>query len=119
FPSAENETDTPCCDAPVLPKPTSLLPCWFQAPLDLVNIQVAPILLLSVFPPTAIVLPSLDIAPPIPTCAAPELPITVIFPPCCDQVPFVRVKTQNAPWLPLSLFPTTNNVFPSDDKHCC
>src|SRR4051794_20956866 len=41
FPSADRETDPPCCALPIAPKPASLLPCCVQTVPLLVHTQAA------------------------------------------------------------------------------
>jgi hypothetical protein len=57
LPSADSATDVPAA-----PVPTSLLPCWFQAPPLRVKTHAAPAPELSTKPPTMAVLPSPDSA---------------------------------------------------------
>src|SRR5215471_1950485 len=114
FPSAERATEKACCwRAPAPPVPTSLPPCWIQAPLERVKTQAAPKPLLSLAPPTIAVLPSPDRATANPWLAAPAAFVPTSFPPCWLQTPLVRVNTHAAPAKPLSLGPPTMAVFPS------
>src|SRR6187551_2736331 len=97
LPSAESATAPPCW-APQhhVVVPTSLLPCWVHtAPLR-VNTQAPPALLSSV-PPISAVLPSADNATAAPKNTRPKngtVFAPVSLPPCCVQVPALRVNTQ-------------------------
>ena len=60
LPSAERDTEVPWNAAPTASEPTSLGPCWVQAPPLRVQIHTAPAELLSPNPPTMAVLPSAE-----------------------------------------------------------
>src|SRR6185503_13683265 len=114
LPSALRDTDMPCCAKPVPPPvPTSLPPCWLQAPPLRVYTQAAPCLPLSLDPPMMAVLPSALRDTDMPCCAAPVLPVPTSLLPCCLHAPPLRVYTHAAPWLPLSAYPPTMAVLPS------
>src|ERR1700722_1199304 len=83
LPSADSATDWPCTAIPTTPVPTSLVPCWFQAPPLRVKIHTAPVSELSVDPPTMAVLPSADSATEEPSPALPTAPLPTSFGPCC------------------------------------
>src|SRR5436309_2321447 len=59
IPCPEGNGDSPARGTPV---PTSLLPCCVQIPPLRVNTHAAPVVLLSLGPPTIAVLPSADMA---------------------------------------------------------
>src|SRR6202012_330681 len=62
LPSADRATPDPNHAPEVAPAPVSLPPCWVQPPALRVNTHAAPLLLLSLSPPTRAVLPSADSA---------------------------------------------------------
>ena len=82
FPSALRLPAPPCPAAPVAPVPTSFEPCWVQVEPLLVKIQVAPVLLLSVYPPMRAVFPSALKLTARPCPAAPVAPVPTSFEPC-------------------------------------
>src|SRR5262245_15940899 len=112
LPSADSATEIPwpkgnggCnggCDggspARWAPVPTSL-PCCVQTLPLRVNTHAAPVVLLSLGPPTMAVSPSADRATDTPCDHSPP-PVSLVVPvslPCCDQAPPLRVKTHAAP----------------------
>ena len=116
LPSEDSETERPCCAAPVAPEPTSLLPCWVQTPPLRVNIHAAPMLPLSLSPPTMVVLPLEDSETERPCSAPPIAPVPTSLLPCWDQTLALRVKTHTAPMFPSSANPPTMAVLPSEDR---
>src|SRR5271165_3409232 len=106
FPSADSATDIPWpsgnggSPARYTPVPTSLLPCCVQTPPLRVNTHAAPVVLLSLGPPTTAVLPSADRATDAPWDHSPP-PYSLVLPtslsPCRLQTPPLRVNTHAAP----------------------
>src|SRR5262245_61616308 len=96
LPSADRATAIPwpdgngACPNRQAPVPTSLLPCCVQTPSVRVNTHAAPIVLLSLGPPTIAVLPSADRATDAPWDHKPP-PYSLVAPtsllPCCTQTP--------------------------------
>src|SRR6267378_2650827 len=83
LPSAERETETPCCITfPTAPVPTSLLPCCVHTPPPRVYTHAAPASLLSSAPPTIAVLPSAEIETETPCRALPTAPVPTSLFPC-------------------------------------
>ena len=135
LPSADSATDIPCpsgnggSPARSAPVPTSLSPCCVQTPPLRVNTQAAPVVLLSLGPPTMAVLPSADSATDAPWDHNPP-PYSLVVPtsllPCCVQTPPLRVNTHAAPAGPaegdrsrsalLAPGPPTMAVLPSADS---
>src|SRR5664279_1258233 len=117
LPSAESAMEEPSSTScPTPPVPTSLLPCWLHTPPLRVKTQAAPTFVLSPYPPTMAVLPSEDTATEEPCEAAPTAPVPTSLLPCWLHTPPLRVKTQAAPMLVLSLGPPTMAVLPSEDS---
>lgn len=115
LPSAEIATAWPCWDWPMDPLPTSLGPCWVQAPFVFTNTQAAPVFWLSPAPPTMAVFPSFESAMEVPTAEVPEGSVGLRFP-CRVQTPLERVNTQTWPiWL-FALGSEISRVFPSPDN---
>src|SRR5258708_37310376 len=88
---------------PPAPLPPSLLPCCVQTPPLRGNTHAAPVVLLSLGPPTMAVLPSPDRATDAPWVHNPP-PYSLVVPtsllPCCLQAPPRRVITHPAPQRP-------------------
>src|SRR3984893_17758130 len=122
LPSAESATDVPCRALPTAPLPTSFLPCCFQTSPLRANTHAVPVLLASAHAPTMAVLPSAESATDIPWpkdkggSPGPEAPVPTNFLPCCAQTPPLRLKTQAAPVVLLSLGPPTMAILPSPDS---
>src|SRR6516164_5917492 len=125
LPSADNATDMPWRALPTAPVPTSFLPCCVQVPPLRVNTHApsAP------QPPTTAVLPSAESATDIPWPGGNGgslAPVPTSLPPCCVQVPPLRVNTHAAPAGPttddrsrsalLGPGPPTIAVLPSADS---
>src|SRR5689334_12803406 len=98
-----------------MPLHTSLLPCWFHAVPVRVKTHAAPMLRASPGPPMSAVLPSPESATDVPWADAPIAPKPVSFEPCCVHALPDFVNTQTAPTFPLSLWPATSTVLPSED----
>src|SRR5258708_24049327 len=85
---------------PPAPLPPSLLPCCVQTPPLRVNTHAAPVILLSLGPPTIAVLPSADRATDAP-CDHNPPPYWLVVPtsllPCWVHTPPLRVNTHAAP----------------------
>src|SRR5262245_10097539 len=118
LPSADRARDIPRCARPTAPSPTSLPSC-VHTPLPFrVNTHAAS----APQPPTRAVLPSADKATAIPwpggDCDSPTRyeSVPTSLSPCCVQAPSVRVNTQAAPLVLLSLGPPTMAVLPSADR---
>ena len=90
FPSAERETDLPCCALPIAPLPTSLLPCCVHTPAERVKTHAAPALLLSRYPPTKAVFPSAERQTELPCHEIPVAPLPANLLPCCVHTPAER-----------------------------
>src|SRR6266540_2620790 len=132
LPSAESATDIPWPGGnggSPAPLPTSLLPCCIQTSPLRVNTHVAPIVLLSLGPPTMAVLPSAERATDAPWDHNPppySLVVPTSLPPCCLQPPPLRVNTHAAPTGPtkgdrsrsalLGPGPPTMAVLPSAER---
>src|SRR6516164_8272586 len=132
LPSAERTTDIPWPGGnggSPASLPTSLLPCCIQISPLRVNTHAAPIVLLSLGPPTMAVLPSPDRATDAPWDHKPppySLVVPTSLPPCCLQTPPLRVNTHAAPAGPLEAGrsrsalsapgPPTMAVLPSADN---
>src|SRR5262245_41041371 len=132
LPSAESATDIPWPagnPGSSVPLPTSLLPCCVQTPSLRVNTHAAPVVRLSLGPPTIAALPSADTATDAPWDHKPppySLVVPTSFPPCCLQTPPLRVNTHAAPAGPtkgarsrsalLGPGPPTMAVLPSADS---
>src|SRR3954447_13193144 len=98
LPSAERDTEAPCCAAPTAPVPTSLPPCGVQTPTPLrVKTHTAPAVAASNGPPTRAVLPSAERDTEVPCCALPAEPPPTSLGPCGVQTPPFRVNTHAAP----------------------
>jgi len=105
---------------PTAPAPTSLLPCCIHiapgAALLRTKIQAAPIPLLKLYPATAAVVPSVDMATASPNSRAEATAsVPTSLSPTWLQTPSVRLKIQTAPAPFLSLYPPTMAVFPSPE----
>src|SRR5262245_38962170 len=127
LPSAESATEG--ADFPTAPAPTSFLSCCIQTSPLRVNTHAAPIVLLSLGPPTMAVLPSPERATDAPWDHKPppySLVVPTSLPPCCLQTPPLRVNTHAAPVGPtrggrsrsalLGPGPPTMAVLPSADS---
>jgi hypothetical protein len=101
---------------PVAPPATSFAPCWFQAEPERVNTHAAPLLALSLRPPTSAVPPSAESATLEPKAALPAAPLPVSLLPCWLQVEPERVKIHAAPLFPSSPEPPTSAVVPSAES---
>src|SRR6516225_3708946 len=103
LPSAESATDIPWPGGnggSLAPLPTSLLPCCVQILPLRVKTHAAPVVLLSLGPPMMAVLPSEERATDAPWDHNPppySLVVPTSLPPCCVQVPPLRVNTHAAP----------------------
>ena len=131
LPSAETATHIPWPGgnaASPAPLPTSLLPCCVQPSLLRVKTHAAPVVRLSLGPPTMAVLPSADTATDAPWDHKPP-PYSPVVPTslaCCLQTPPLRVNTHAAPAGPmeagrsrsalLAPGPPTIAVLPSADN---
>src|SRR5450759_773329 len=116
LPSAERDTEAPCKALPTAPEPTSLGPCWVQTPPLRVQTHAAPTLLLSAYPPTMAVLPSVERDTDQPCSAVPTAPEPTSFGPGWVQTPPLLVQTHAAPTPPLSTSPPTMAVVPSAER---
>src|SRR5262249_7957448 len=132
LPSAESATDIPWPGGnggSPPPLPTSLLPCCIQTSPLRVNTHAAPIVLLSLGPPTIAALPSPERATDAPWAHKPpaySLVVPPSLPPCCLQTPPLRVNPHAAPAGPtkggrsrsalLGPGPPTMAVLPSADS---
>src|SRR6516162_1494858 len=132
LPSAESATDIPWPGGnggSLAPLPTSLLPCCVQILPLRVKTHAAPVVLLSPGPPMRAVLPSKERATDAPWDHNPppySLVVPTSLPPCCVQVPPLRVNTHAAPAGPttgdrsrsalLGPGPPTIAVLPSADS---
>src|ERR1035437_3270967 len=117
LPWAERDTDWPwSAKPPTMSKPTSLGPCCVQTPPLLVQTQAAPVLLLSMFPPTMAVLPSAERDTDWPCWDCPTASEPISLAPCCVQTPPLLVQTQAAPIVPLSLWFPTMAVLASEER---
>src|SRR2546425_893075 len=99
LPSADNATDMPWRALPTASVPTSFLPCCVQTPPLRVNTHAAPVVRLSLGPPTMAVLPSAETATDAPWDHKPP-PYSLVVPTslaCCLQTPPLRVNTHAAP----------------------
>src|ERR1035437_2594803 len=85
LPSAERKTEVPCKESPSAPEPTSLVPCWVQAPALLFQTHAAPTAPLSPHPPTMAVLPSAERDTEAPRIAFPTALEPTSFGPCCEN----------------------------------
>src|SRR3984893_1930492 len=118
LPSADNATDMPCRAAPTAPLPTSFLPCCVHTSPLRMNTKAPS----ARHAPTMAVLPSAESATDIPWpkdkggSPGPEAPVPTNFLPCCAQTPPLRLKTQAAPVVLLSLGPPTMAILPSPDS---
>src|SRR5215813_9482304 len=103
LPSAESATEIPGPGGnggSLAPLPTSLLPCCVQILPLRVKTHAAPVVLLSLGPPMMAVLPSEERATDAPWDHNPppcSLVVPTSLPPCCVQVPPLRVNTHAAP----------------------
>src|SRR6185369_4368499 len=113
LPSAERETEEPCCAAPTAPDPIRRSPCCDQIPPLLVQTQVAPS---PPLPPTNAVSPSAARETELPTSASPTLPDAVSLPDCWSQIPAFRVQPQTAPVLLVSVSPPMIAVSPVAER---
>src|SRR6266404_2583499 len=116
FPSAESDTEKPCCAMPTAPVPTSFVPCWVHTPTERVYTHAAPATLLSECPPTMAVFPSPESDTEKPWCAMPTASVPTSFVPCWVHIPPERVYTHAAPAALLSPRPPTMAVFPSPES---
>src|SRR6516165_4359107 len=130
-PSAETATDIPWPGGNggfPAPLPTSLLPCCVQASPLRAKTHAAPVVRLSLGPPTMAVLPSADTPTDAPWDHKPP-PYSLVAPTnlaCCLQTPPLRVNTHAAPAGPmeagrsrsalLAPGPPTMAVLPSADN---
>ena len=80
------------------------------------NTHAAPKFVLSIFPPSTVVLPSAESATETPCRAAPELPVPNSLLPCWLHVIPERVNIQIAPIVSLSPDPPTIAVLPSAES---
>src|SRR5262245_56502265 len=97
--SEPNTPYTPCNARPTASLPTSFLPCCVQASPLRVNTHAAPVVRLSLGPPTMAVLPSADTATDAPWDHKPP-PYSLVVPTslaCWLQTPPLRVNTHAAP----------------------
>src|SRR5664280_1696458 len=116
LPSPERAADQPSEAFAVASEANSLVPCWLQLTPVLVQTHVAPMLPLSLGPPTMAVLPSPERATDTPCCADADTPEPTSFVPCGAQLTPVVVQIHAAPALPLSLDPPTMAVLPSAER---
>ena len=124
LPSADSATDMPWPSgngaSPAPPVPTSLLPCCVQTSPLRVNTHAAPVVLLSLGPPTMAVLPSADSATDAPWDHKPP-PYSLVVPtslsPCCVQTPPLRVNTHAAPSRPDQGRPIAISVVGAGSTH--
>src|SRR6516162_1506328 len=132
LPSAESATDIAWPGGnggSLAPLPTSLLPCCVQILPLRAKTHAAPVVLLSLGPPMMAVLPSEERATDAPWDHNPppySLVVPTSLPPCCVQVPPLRVNTHAAPTGPttgdrsrsalLGPGPPTIAVLPSADS---